>query len=305
MILDLSLAAFALAMAVLGWSRGLWSQVAGLVALFALWVGFDLWFPPLDAHIAGIGPAFAEHPFARKLVGFVLGWFGAVLVLALLEWGVLRRFELLDAGNSVLGAIVGLLKGLLYAACLCWIVVTLDAWGRKPGAPAAPWIAESRVVATVGPFNPLYVYALKERVLAGVAVGTRMRARVGADGGDKFAAAPTSAGEGPGAAGAPPAGAAGARPKAGGQGSPGDLTSTGGAEPGVAAESGKPPPGTPIEEDRRAWALLRKSPIGGLIDETATASEWEGRGYGDLVMDPKVREVLGDSDLAELFFGED
>jgi hypothetical protein len=40
------------------------------------------------------------------------------------------------------------------------------------------------------------------------------------------------------------------------------------------------------------------------MEETATESEWQGRGYGDLVMDPKVREVLGDADLMELLLGE-
>lgn len=295
MALDLSLAVFVLAMALLGWMRGLWSQLAGIVAFAAMWIGFDLWYPPIDALVAGIGGVFAEYPQVRKLVGFVIGWFAAVLVLAVIEWGVIRRIDGLESGNRAFGLALGGAKGVVYAAALLWLVQGVEAWGRGPGAAPAPWLRESRAVELLGPYNPVYVYVLKERVLEAVARAERARRTL--SGATAEGPAAGGGGSGPEATKGPST----ERSTTGKDGTKGTVPTEQrqGTQAGGAATSALP------EEDKRVWALVRASPLGALVGETATLSEWEGRGYGDLVSDPKVRQALGDASIADILFGDE
>ncbi len=71
-----------------------------------------------------------------------------------------------------------------------------------------------------------------------------------------------------------------------------------------AGEEDPEAPSPELEESSTVRRLFKASPMRRLLEETAGESEWQGRGYGDLVMDPKVREVLGDTGIVELLLGE-
>lgn len=158
---------FVVALTMLGWYRGLLAQVVPMGAAFALWWFFDLWYPPLDGKLAALGPALSEYPSVRRLVGGALGWFGLVVLFALLEALVIRNIGLLEAGNRGLGAVLGLIKGVLYGAVLIWIVETIVLWGRTPDRPVPDWITDSALFEIVGPWNPVRVYTLREVLAKG------------------------------------------------------------------------------------------------------------------------------------------
>ncbi len=255
-VLDAAFVLFVIAIAWLGWFRGFLSQVAGLFAAVGLWVFFDAWYPPIDLALAGVGPAFSEHPYIRKLVGFVGAYFACMVVIFLFEAAVVRKIKALEKGNRGLGVAVGALKGLLYATALLWMVETSLLWKKPTDEPAPSWLTRSVALHTLGPYNPVRVFSLKEALENALA----RRGKSGDVEGDDDSA----------------------------DGSQEDPTA---------------PPET-LEESGTVRRLFLASPIRRLIEEAAAESEWQGRGYGDMVMDPRVREVLGDAGLVELLLGE-
>ena len=252
-VLDLAFVVFVIAIAWLGWFRGFISQVAGLGSAIALWIFFDLWYPPIDLALAGLGHAFADYPYIRKLVGFVGAYFVCMLVIFGVEAGFIRKVAALEVGNRGLGVVVGALKGVLYATALLFFVETAILWQKPGDDPVPSWMRDSVALHVLGPYNPIRVFTLKEALENRIA----RRGRTGDAEGDDDSAAE-------------------------------DRTA--------------PPP--PLEESSAVRRLFKASPIRKLMEEAAGESEWQGRGYGDMVMDPKVREVLGDAGLVELLLGE-
>jgi hypothetical protein len=254
--MDVTFVVFVIAIAWLGWFRGFLAQVAGFVAAVLLWIFFDSWYPPADLALAGLGPAFGAHPYLRKLVGFLGAYWACMVLVFALEAAVVRKARVLERGNRWLGVGVGLLKGLVYATALLWMVETSLLWRKPADRPAPSWLRESVAVDVLGPWNPVRVLSLREALEERIAQNERAAA--------------------------------------------GDDDS---ARDGVSGEDPQAPPPR-LEESGSVRRLFLASPIRKLMEETATESEWQGRGYGDLVMDPKVREVLGDADLMELLLGE-
>ncbi len=253
-MLDAGFVVFVVAIAWLGWFRGFIAQVAGFFSAVALWVFFDVWYPPVDLVLAGVGPAFSEHPYIRKLVGFVGAYFVCMILIFLVEAGLIRKVGALETGNRSLGVAVGAVKGFLYATALLWMVETAILWKKPPDVPAPSWLTQSVALHTLGPYNPVRVFSLKEALENALA----RRGRTGDVEGDDDSAADE------------------------------DPTA----------------PPTTLEESGDVRRLFKASPIRRLIETAAAESEWQGRGYGDMVMDPRVREVLGDAGLVELLLGE-
>ncbi|MCO4771348.1 MAG: CvpA family protein [Deltaproteobacteria bacterium] len=273
MAADLLALLLVLAMTLLGWYRGTLVQIVTVVIAVLLLVFFDAWFPPLEMPLAQLAMPLAEYPYLRKLVAFLLAYIGCVTVVAMIE--VATRDTEAEQANRIGGVVIGALKGLLYVAALAWFVETVTLWDKPPHEPAPSWMRDSLLMTAVGPWNPVRVYTLKEAVelkLARAELAERERAAGRApDGGEALDEA-----------------AAAATP----DGQPAEL----GREEGFDV--------IPLEESSKARQLYRASPVRALMDETASLSEWQGRGYGDMVRDPRVREILGDANIADLLMGE-
>ena len=303
MVVELLAAVFALCFSVLGWIRGLWVQVLFLLAVAVLYSSFDLWFPHLDPTLQNLGPALAELPFARKMVGFIVGYFVLVVVAALVEALLLQQVDELRGANRALGSLLGLVKGLVYGAVLIWIVEAAVLWGQEPGTPKPRWMATSVAFEALAPWNPLRVMTLKHRLeehLARQEQEQRWReiqrraAEKQAAGLDAEEAREQAEQE---ALEAQIAAREGGRELS--EAEKEVLCGTWGWSPALEVREPQP-----LEEDARLDAIIAASPVMKLLDETASAHEWEGRTYGELVMDPQVQAVLGDASIADLLFGD-
>ncbi len=260
------------AMTLLGWYRGTLIQVVTVVVALLLLVFFDAWYPPLELPLANLAMPLAEYPYLRKLVAFLGAYIGSVTVVAILE--LATRGSQAEKANRAGGVVIGLLKGVLYVVALAWIAETATLWEKPAHEPRPRWMRSSMLMQTVAPWNPVRVYSLKEAIELQLARQEfREREAERAD------------------AGQPLDGAADAATPTGTRGE----------------ETLRPEDGfdaSPLEENSKARALWRASPMRALMDETASLSEWQGRGYGDLVRDPRVREILGNANLADLLMGE-
>jgi hypothetical protein len=255
-----------LAMAGLGWYRGTLVQVVTIAVAGLLLGFFEAWYPPLDTFVAGLAVPLGEHPYLRKLVGFLGAYIAVITVVAVIELAS-RGSEKAQSTNRAGGVVIGLLKGIVYVVALAWVVETAVLWEKPPHELAPSWLRESQVVAAVAPWNPVRVYALRDAVevrLARAEFAARQREGEPLD----EAAAATTPDDAPSAP----------------------------QRPGL--------PLRDVESSDKARALYRASPVRALMDETASLSEWEGRGYGDLVRDPRVRAILADADIADLLMGE-
>ena len=266
---------FVLATGGLGWYRGALVQTVTIFAVVVLGVFFDAWYPPLDIPLANLAPPLAEHVYLRKLVGFLGAFFLLLVAVTLIELAA-RRSGGLEDTNRLVGVALGALQGVAVVILLAWFVETVTLWEKRPGELRPAWMRESLVMNAVGPWNPVRVYGLKDAMERGIAKVDREKERRSKE----AARQATSGGEA--------------------------------LDPAAAARTPDAPSDDPrdpidpvlLENDARVRALFKASPVRHLMDETASLSEWHGRGYGDLVMDPKVRAILKDADIADLLFGD-
>ncbi len=168
MLLDIAFVAFVLALILLGWFRGLLSQVVTIGAFFLLWWFFAIWYPPVDGMLSSLGPAFEQHPFLRRLVGFSGAYMSVVLLVGLLEVILVKRVGALSFSNHWAGGLLGGVKGLLYGLAILWGIEAVVLWGRPATEAPPPLIAESRVLTAAGPWNPVRVLTLREALVDGL-----------------------------------------------------------------------------------------------------------------------------------------
>lgn len=267
-----------IAMAGLGWYRGTLVQVVTVVIATLLIGFFEAWYPPIDVALADLAMPLAEHPYLRKLVGFLGAYILLVTAVAIIEVAS-RRVDGAETTNRAGGVLIGAVKGIAYVVALAWLVETVTLWDKLPHEPRPAWMEESLLLETVSPWNPVRVYTLKQAVevqLARAEVAERKREQAKRD-------ARSSSGE------ALDEGAAAATPD---------------GKYGEEAAMGEEWIAEPLEESAKVRALYRASPMRALMDETTSLSEWQGRGYGDLIRDPHVRRMLGDANFADLLMGE-
>ncbi len=265
---------FVLATGGLGWYRGALVQTVTIFAAVILLVMFDAWYPPVDAVLANIGSPLSENVYLRKMVGFLGAFFLLLITAAIFELAARRSGFLVD-GNRKIGVALGALQGVAAVVLLAWFVETVTLWEKQPHELTPSWMRESVVMKTVSPWNPVRVYGLKDAIERGITKVDREKERREREA-QRLAAKNGEA-----------------------------------LDPAAAAVTpdGEPAPQDPIdpvllENDARVRALFKASPVRKLMDETASLSEWHGRGYGDLVRDPEVRKILRDADIADLLFGD-
>ena len=267
-----------IAMAGLGWYRGTLVQVATVIIATLLIGLFEAWYPPIDGALADLAIPLAEYPTLRKLVGFLGAYFLAVTAVAVMELAS-RRIGEVETVNRAGGVLIGAAKGVLYVVALAWFAETATLWDKPPREPRPSWMRESLVLKTVSPWNPVRVYTLKQAIevkLARAELAKRDKERRG---------------QGPRVSDGEPLDEAAA-------------ATTPDGKQGDEAAMGEVWIAEPLEESPRVRALYRASPMRALMDETASLSEWQGRGYGDLIRDPHVREMLGNANFADLLMGE-
>jgi len=122
MVADIVVLLFVAAITVRGYLRGLVSQIATIGAALALWFWFDSWFPPVDVWLGGLHEVLARFESLRRMVAFSGAYLGVMLVVTAIEHLLVERVGLLKAGNTWLGAALGLAKGLVYTAVAVWLI---------------------------------------------------------------------------------------------------------------------------------------------------------------------------------------
>lgn len=193
MVLDLLILAFVILLGVLGWFRGLISQLATIGAFVGLWLTKQLWLDDLSALLAGLGPAMADHEFLRRMVAFLGAYFVIVVLVFVVERLVVNKVGPLKWSNHWAGAALGGLKGGLYAVLAVWMLQTVALWEQQPEEPAPRWLEDSFVVSQVGPYNPVRLFSLRE--IIDDTVG-RVREVAGSLGDDDSADGPAAAADG-------------------------------------------------------------------------------------------------------------
>jgi len=264
--IDIIALLFVVSLAVFGWIRGLISQVATIGAALGLWLTRDLWGEPMDGFLQSLGPALAQHPFLRRIVGFLLLYVAIVLLVAAIEYGIVRRLGPLRLSNHWAGAALGAVKGLVYAVVLVWLLQTVTLWRQAPGESAPPWLTESRVVGIVGPWNPVRLFTVREVVDEALARARR------------------SAGSG-------------------GQEADGEALAAAGQDP--EAESGEPPqaPDAAARRRLRRKTLEDSEAMQRLFEEAQELEGWSLSTYRQLARNPRVRAAIRDPGVSDLLFG--
>ena len=163
MIADIVVLLFVAVVMVRGYLRGLISQIATIGAGLALWLLFDSWFPPVDNWLSGVHEVFAQFETLRRIVAFSGAYFGIVLVVAALEHILIERVGLLRAGNTWLGAALGLAQGIVYVVVAVWLIqVVVGGADAVSDEVKSPWMSESVVFTQLALWNPVRVVSARE-----------------------------------------------------------------------------------------------------------------------------------------------
>jgi uncharacterized membrane protein required for colicin V production len=163
MVADIVVLLFVAAITVRGYLRGLVSQIATICAALALWFWFDAWFPPVDVWLGGLHEVLARFEILRRIVAFTGAYLGVTLILAAIEKLLVERVSLLKAGNTWLGAALGLAKGVAYTAVAVWLIQVVVGGGEAVSDDQQPeWMSDSAVFGQFALWNPVRVYSARE-----------------------------------------------------------------------------------------------------------------------------------------------
>ncbi len=151
-LFDYAVLAILLVSVIISVLRGLVREILSLIGWVAAFVAANLF----SSDVAELLPAVLGHPVLRLIVAFLLLLLGGALLMAIINWGILRAIaaagmQLADRG---LGGLFGLARGLV-------IVVALVMVGGMTRAPQMDFwkdaifasLAEA-AVKTVLPFLP-------------------------------------------------------------------------------------------------------------------------------------------------------
>ncbi len=163
MVADIVVLLFVAAITVCGYLRGLVSQIATIGAALALWFWFDAWFPPVDVWLGGLHEVLARFESLRRIVAFSGAYLGVMLIVAAIEHLLVERVGLLKAGNTWLGAALGLAKGVVYTAVAVWLIQVGVGGGEAISDDEQPeWMNDSAVFGQLALWNPVRVLSARE-----------------------------------------------------------------------------------------------------------------------------------------------
>jgi len=162
--IDILILVFVVLLTVLGWMRGLISQVVTIGAAVALWLTAGIWSGPVAAGLGKLGGPFADHDFLARMAGFLLLYGLIVVVVFLIERKIVNKVGPLKLSNHWLGGVLGATKGVVYSVVAVWVLQTFVLWKQPAEEPAPDWMEGSIVVERVGPYNPVRLFSLRELV---------------------------------------------------------------------------------------------------------------------------------------------
>ncbi len=151
-LFDYAVLAILLVSVIISVLRGLVREILSLIGWVAAFVAANLF----SSDVAELLPAVLGHPVLRLIVAFLLLLLGGALLMAIINWGILRAIaaagmQLADRG---LGGLFGLARGLV-------IVVALVMVGGMTRAPQMDFWKDAifaslteAAVKTVLPFLP-------------------------------------------------------------------------------------------------------------------------------------------------------
>lgn len=137
--------------------RGLVREILSLIGWIAAFVVANLF----SSEVATMLPAVIGHPVLRLIVAFMLLLVGCAVLMALVNWGILRAISAagLELADRGLGGLFGLARGML-------IVMALVMVGGMTRAPQLAFWKEALLsplaeagVKTVLPFLPADIAA--------------------------------------------------------------------------------------------------------------------------------------------------
>jgi hypothetical protein len=163
MVADIVALLFVAAITVRGYLRGLLSQVATIAAALALWFFFESWFPPVDLWLTGLHEVFAQFAILRRMAAFSGAYLVVVLLLTAIEHLLVARVRFLTSGNTWMGALLGLVKGVAYAVLIVWLIQVGSGGGEAVSEKRQPaWMSDSVVFAGLAVWNPVRVMSARE-----------------------------------------------------------------------------------------------------------------------------------------------
>ena len=160
MFVDVAVGVLVVALAILGFVRGLFSQAWGLGALLGAW-----WATPRVIQLIQGTAGFPEEPttvFGGFLLGLGVGfalYLALILIGRLIEVVLIEQLKLISAGNKVLGGLVGMAKGALLTVMALWMVQFAATYLFDEEPALIDQLRQSYVAQEVGGYNPLnFIY---------------------------------------------------------------------------------------------------------------------------------------------------
>lgn len=140
--------------ALLGYSRGLFSQAWSVASLVGSYWGAT---PALELVRAQIQSGADDSLLGEWILRLVVGLALYILLLMVgfgVEKLVVERFQLISVGNRMLGAVLGALKGTGGVLIALWLLLFFAGATLRSDGDLAAQLNGSRVAAWVGPYNP-------------------------------------------------------------------------------------------------------------------------------------------------------
>ena len=120
-ILDIIFVVLILSFTLLSWSRGALKEVLSLAGLGLGFFGATAFYPDLAEQLTPVLPDPALAELLSFLLILMLGYFAGVLFTGFSDALSGRRNE---SWNRILGALIGLCKGVLVSLVLFWVIDT-------------------------------------------------------------------------------------------------------------------------------------------------------------------------------------
>lgn len=154
MWVDVGAGLFILIFAILGYSRGLFSQAWSVASLLASYFAAD---PALAFVQTRVGLGRDDSLLGEWILKLVVGLAVYILLLMVgygLEKLLVERFKLISTGNRLLGSLLGIVKGGLAVLVSIWVLLFFVSGSHAGGMDLQLQLDASRLASRVGPYNP-------------------------------------------------------------------------------------------------------------------------------------------------------
>lgn len=154
MWVDVGAGIFVLIFAILGYSRGLFSQAWSVASLVGSYFAAD---PALAFVQERVGLGRDDSLLGEWILKLVVGLAVYILLLMLgygLEKLLVERFKLISAGNRLLGSALGIVKGGVAVLVSVWVLQFFMVGAHSGAADLQAQLDGSRFASRIAPYNP-------------------------------------------------------------------------------------------------------------------------------------------------------